>query len=248
MTDILLCGCSGRMGAVVSDMAAADDQVQITCGVDVIGEAAGAYPVYEKLEDCMESADVAVDFSNPAVFDELLAYCVDHKMPLIICTTGLSDQQLKDIEAASKKIAILRSANMSVGINVLIKLLKQIAPYLSDAGYDIEIVERHHNQKLDAPSGTAIALADAANERGDLTYVYDRSQVRQKRDKKELGISAVRGGTIVGTHEVIFAGEDEVIILEHMAYSRKLFAKGALEAAKFLAGKQPGMYDMQDVI
>lgn len=248
MTNILLCGCSGRMGAVVSDMAAADDNVKIVCGVDVLGEASGAYPAYETLGDCKEDADVVVDFSNPAVFDELLAFCVDRKMPLVICTTGLSEDQLAAIDKAAEKIAILRSANMSVGINVIIKLLRQIAPYMSEAGYDIEIVEKHHNQKLDAPSGTALALAEAANEEGRLDYVYDRSQVRQKRDKKELGISAVRGGTIVGTHEVIFAGEDEVITFEHMAYSRKLFAKGALEAAKFLAGKKPGMYSMQDVI
>lgn len=248
MTNILLCGCSGRMGAVVSDMAAADDNVNISCGVDVLGEASGAYPAYETLGDCKEGADVVVDFSNPAVFDELLAFCVDRKMPLVICTTGLSEDQLAAIDKAAAKIAILRSANMSVGINVMIKLLKQIAPYMSEAGYDIEIVEKHHNQKLDAPSGTALALAEAANEEGKLDYVYDRSQVRQKRDRKELGISAVRGGTIVGTHEVIFAGEDEVITFEHMAYSRKLFAKGALEAAKFLAGKKPGMYSMQDVI
>ena len=248
MTNILLCGCSGRMGAVVSDMAAADDNVKIVCGVDVLGEASGAYPAYETLGDCKEDADVVVDFSNPAVFDELLAFCVDRKMPLVICTTGLSEDQLAAIDKAAEKIAILRSANMSVGINVMIKLLRQIAPYMSEAGYDIEIVEKHHNQKLDAPSGTALALAEAANEEGKLDYVYDRSQVRQKRDKKELGISAVRGGTIVGTHEVIFAGEDEVITFEHMAYSSKLFAKGALEAAKFLAGKKPGMYSMQDVI
>ncbi len=248
MTNILLCGCSGRMGAVVSDMAAADDNVKIVCGVDVLGEASGTYPAYETLGDCKEDADVVVDFSNPAVFDELLAFCVDRKMPLVICTTGLSEDQLAAIDKAAEKIAILRSANMSVGINVIIKLLRQIAPYMSEAGYDIEIVEKHHNQKLDAPSGTALALAEAANEEGKLDYVYDRSQVRQKRDKKELGISAVRGGTIVGTHEVIFAGEDEVITFEHMAYSRKLFAKGALEAAKFLAGKKPGMYSMQDVI
>ena len=248
MTNILLCGCSGRMGAVVSDMAAADDNVKIVCGVDVLGEASGAYPAYETLGDCKEDADVVVDFSNPAVFDELLAFCVDRKMPLVLCTTGLSEDQLAALDKAAEKIAILRSANMSVGINVMIKLLKQIAPYMSEAGYDIEIVEKHHNQKLDAPSGTALALAEAANEEGKLDYVYDRSQVRQKRDRKELGISAVRGGTIVGTHEVIFAGEDEVITFEHMAYSRKLFAKGALEAAKFLAGKKPGMYSMQDVI
>ena len=248
MTNILLCGCSGRMGAVVSDMAAADEQTKISVGVDALGEANGDYPAYEKLEDVTETADVVVDFSNPSVFDELLAYCVDKKLPFVICTTGLPDQQIASIDEAAKKIAILRSGNMSVGINVLIKILKEIAPQLSAAGYDIEIVEKHHNQKIDAPSGTAIALAEAANEKGELEYVYDRSQVRHKRDKKELGISAVRGGSIVGTHDVIFAGEDEVITFSHMAYSRKLFAKGALEAAKFLAGAKPGLYSMQDVI
>ena len=248
MTNILLCGCSGRMGAVVSDMAAADEQTKISVGVDALGEANGDYPAYEKLADVTETADVVVDFSNPSVFDELLAYCVDKKLPFVICTTGLSDQQIASIDEAAKKTAILRSGNMSVGINVLIKILKEIAPQLSAAGYDIEIVEKHHNQKIDAPSGTAIALAEAANEKGELEYVYDRSQVRHKRDKKELGISAVRGGSIVGTHDVIFAGEDEVITFSHMAYSRKLFAKGALEAAKFLAGAKPGLYSMQDVI
>ena len=248
MTKLLLCGCSGRMGAVVSDMAAADEKTEITVGVDALGEASGDYPAYEQLADVSEAADVVVDFSNPAVFDELLAYCVDKKLPLVICTTGLSDQQIASIDEAAKQIAVLRSANMSVGINVIIKLLKEIAPKLSAAGYDIEIVEKHHNQKLDAPSGTAIALAEAANESGELEYVYDRSQVRQKRDKKELGISAVRGGSIVGTHDVIFAGEDEVITFSHMAYSRKLFAKGAIEAAKFLANAKPGLYSMQDVI
>lgn len=248
MTNILLCGCSGRMGAVVSEMAAADEQTMITAGVDALAEASGDYLAYEKLADVKEDADVVIDFSNPAVFDELLAYCVDKQLPLVICTTGLSDQQIASIDEAAKRIAILRSANMSVGINVIIKLLKEIAPKMSAAGYDIEIVEKHHNQKLDAPSGTAIALAEAANENGELEFVYDRSQVRQKRDKKELGISAVRGGSIVGTHDVIFAGEDEVITFSHMAYSRKLFGKGALEAAKFLADAKPGLYSMQDVI
>ena len=248
MTKILLCGCSGRMGAVVSEMAAADEQTQITAGVDALAEASGDYPAYEKLADVKEDADVVIDFSNPAVFDELLAYCVEKQLPLVICTTGLSDQQIASIDEAAKQTAILRSANMSVGINVIIKLLKEIAPKMSAAGYDIEIVEKHHNQKLDAPSGTAIALAEAANENGELEFVYDRSQVRQKRDKKELGISAVRGGSIVGTHDVIFAGEDEVITFSHMAYSRRLFGKGALEAAKFLANAKPGLYTMQDVI
>ena len=166
------------------------------------------------------------------------------------CTTGLSEEQLQEVEEASKKVAVLRSANMSLGINLLMQLLKEATKVLSPAGYDIEIVEKHHNQKLDAPSGTAIALADSINEAADgqYEYVYDRSQVRKKRDKKELGISAVRGGTIVGEHEVLFAGIDEVIEFKHTAYSRTVFGKGAVEAAKFLAGKEAGKYDMSDVV
>ena len=177
-------------------------------------------------------------------------YCAGTKTPVVLCTTGLSKEQLVKVEETAKKTAVLKSANMSVGINLLIKLLKEAVPALAAAGFDIEIVEKHHNQKLDAPSGTAIALADAVNEAADggYTYVYDRSQVRQKRGEKELGISAVRGGTIVGDHDVIFAGTDEVVTLEHRAYSRAVFGKGAVQAAKFLAGKPAGLYDMRDVI
>ena len=168
----------------------------------------------------------------------------------MLCSTGYSPGQLDKIREAAKETAILKSANMSLGINLLLKLLKNAAGVLGPAGYDVELVERHHNQKLDAPSGTALALADSVNEAlgGEYTYVYDRSQVRQKRDGKEIGISAVRGGTIVGEHEVIFAGTDEVIEFKHTAYSRGVFGKGAVEAAKFLAGKPAGMYDMGDVI
>lgn len=194
--------------------------------------------------------DVVIDFSTAKAVDGLLDYCVAKKLPLVLCTTGLSEEQLKKVEEASKEVAILKSANMSLGINLLLKLLKDAAKVLAPAGYDIEIVERHHNQKLDAPSGTALALADSINDELDneYHYVYDRSQVRQKREKKEIGISAVRGGTIVGNHEVIFAGTDEVIEFTHTAYSRSVFAKGAVEAGKFLAGKAAGMYDMGDVV
>ena len=194
--------------------------------------------------------DVVIDFSNAGAVDALLDYCAEKKIPVVLCTTGLSEEQLEKVRETSEKTAVLKSANMSVGINLLLKLLKDAAKVLGNAGYDIELVERHHNQKLDAPSGTALALADSINEalNGEYHYVYDRSQVRQKRDTKEIGISAVRGGTIVGEHEVIFAGTDEVIEFRHSAYSRNVFAKGAVEAAKFLAGKETGMYDMGDVI
>ena len=191
-----------------------------------------------------------IDFSNAAAADALLTYCEEKKMPVVLCTTGLSEEQLAKIPEAAKKTAVLKSANMSLGINLLMKLLKEATKVLAPAGYDMEIVEKHHNQKLDAPSGTALALADAIKEvAGDeYYYKYDRSQEHKKRDPKEIGISAVRGGTIVGVHDVIFAGEDEVIEFTHTAYSKSVFAKGAIEAAKFLAGKPAGMYDMTDVI
>ena len=175
---------------------------------------------------------------------------MEKNLPVVLCTTGLSDEQLEKVQKTAEKVPVLKSANMSLGVNLLLKLLKDAAKVLGNAGYDIELVERHHNQKVDAPSGTALALADSINEAlgGAYHYVYDRSQVRQKRDSREIGISAVRGGTIVGEHEVIFAGTDEVIEFKHTAYSRNVFAKGAVEAAKFLKGKTPGMYDMGDVI
>ena len=169
---------------------------------------------------------------------------------MVLCTTGLSEEQIAKVKKTSEKVAVLRSANMSLGVNLLMKLLKDASKVLAPAGYDIEIVEKHHNQKVDAPSGTALALADSINEAMDnvYSYTYDRSQERKKRSDKEIGIAAVRGGTIVGEHEVIYAGEDEVIEFKHTAYSKAVFGKGAVQAAKFLAGREPGLYDMQDVI
>ena len=185
----------------------------------------------------------------PAV-DGLLTYCVEKQIPCVLCTTGLSEEQLKKVEEASKKVAILKSANMSLGINMLLKILKEATEILAPAGFDIEIVEKHHNLKLDAPSGTALALGDSINEvlDNEYEYVYDRSQRREKRPKKEIGFSAVRGGTIVGDHDVIFAGADEVITFSHTAYSKAVFGKGAIQAAKFLKGKPAGLYNMSDVI
>ena len=171
-------------------------------------------------------------------------------MPVVFCTTGLREDQLKRVNQESENTAILKSANMSLGINTLMELLKKAALVFAPAGFDMEIVEKHHNQKLDAPSGTALALADSLNEALDdkYQYKYDRSQERKKREKYEIGISAVRGGNIVGEHDVIFAGQDEVITFSHTAYSKAVFAKGAVEAAKFLSGKEAGLYDMADVI
>lgn len=250
MVRIIMHGCNGKMGQVITGLAADDPNAQIVAGIDIADNRDNGYPVFTDIKKCDVAADVIVDFAAAAAVDALLDYSVEKQIPVVLCTTGLSDEQLARVKESSKKVAILKSANMSLGINTLMKLLKDAANVFAPAGYDIEIVEKHHNQKVDAPSGTAIALADSINEArgGEYEYVYDRSQVRKKRDKKELGISAVRGGTIVGEHEVIFAGIDEVIEFKHTAYSKSVFAKGAVEAAKFLAGKPAGMYDMADVI
>lgn len=250
MINVLMHGCCGKMGHVVADIVAADDRMQICAGVDIYNDGSCTFPVYEKLTDVTERADVIIDFSSAKAVDELLNYCENTGMPVVLCSTGLSAEQLERVKAVSEKTAVLKSANMSLGVNLLMKLLGEISPLLAETGYDIEIVEKHHNLKLDAPSGTAIALADSINEACDerFEYIYDRSQRRQRRERKELGISAVRGGTIVGDHDVIFAGLDEVITLSHRAYSKSVFAKGAVSAAAFLVGKEPGMYDMSDVI
>ena len=250
MVRIIMHGCNGKMGQVITGLVADDPNAQIVAGIDIADNRDNGYPVFTDIKKCDVAADVIVDFAAAAAVDALLDYSVEKQIPVVLCTTGLSDEQLARVKESSKKVAILKSANMSLGINTLMKMLKDAANVFAPAGYDIEIVEKHHNQKVDAPSGTAIALADSINEArgGEYEYVYDRSQVRKKRDKKEIGISAVRGGTIVGEHEVIFAGIDEVIEFKHTAYSKSVFAKGAVEAAKFLAGKPAGMYDMADVI
>lgn len=235
---------------VITKLVKDDKECQMVAGVDRYMGIENDYPVFETIEKCDVDADVVIDFSNAGAVDGLLDYCVEKNLPVVLCTTGLSQEQIEKVEKASEKTAVLRSANMSLGINMLMKLLKEAAKILAPAGFDIELVEKHHNQKLDAPSGTALALADSVNEALDneYNYVYDRSQVREKRSKKEIGISAVRGGTIVGEHEVIFAGADEVIEFKHTAYSKAVFGKGAIEAGKFLSGKSAGLYDMSDVI
>ena len=238
------------MGQVISRIIAEDEQIEIVAGVDAYTGIANAYPVFDSVEKCDVPADVIIDFSNASAVDGLLLYCEEKQIPVVLCTTGLSEEQLQKVEETSKKVAVLKSANMSLGVNLLLKLLQDAVKVLSPAGFDVEIVEKHHNLKVDAPSGTALALADSMNEAmdGSFEYVYDRSQVRKKREKKEMGISAVRGGSIVGEHEVIFAGQDEVIEFTHTAYSKAIFGKGAVEAAKFLKGQPAGRYTMTDVI
>ncbi len=250
MTRVIMHGCNGRMGQMITNIVNEDNDIEIVAGVDVSDHVNNTYPVFKTIFECDIKADVIIDFANAKAVDDLLKYSVDNNIPVVLCTTGLSEEQLENMKKASEKVAILKSANMSLGINTLIRLLKEATAVFAKAGFDIEIVEKHHNQKLDAPSGTALALADSINEElnGEYEYVYDRSGRREKRPKKEIGISAVRGGSIVGDHDVIFAGMDEVITFSHTAYSRAVFAKGAISAAKFLSGKTPGMYDMSDVI
>lgn len=250
MVKAIMHGCNGKMGQVISGLVKADPMIEIVAGIDTYQGITNEYPVFASLKECDVEAEVVIDFSNASAVDELLEVCMERNLPVVLCTTGLSEEQLQKVEEAGKKVAVLRSANMSLGINLLMKLLKEAASVLAPAGFDIELVEKHHNQKVDAPSGTAIALADSVNEALDnaYTYTYDRSQERKKREKNEIGIVAVRGGTIVGEHDVIFAGADEVITFQHTAYSKAVFGKGAIEAAKYLAGKPAGMYGMSDVI
>ena len=250
MTTILLSGCNGRMGRAIIALCQNEPELEIIAGFDVLGQSGEAFPVFSNPAQCELTADVLVDFSNPAALDGLLAYGRRTHTPLVLCTTGYTPEQLAQIDRASEALPVFRSANMSLGINVLMELVKKAAAVLG-SDYDVEIVERHHSKKLDAPSGTALMLADSAASAlpQGTRYIYERHSVRQARTKQEIGISSVRGGTIVGDHTVVFAGPDEVIELSHHAASREVFAHGALQAAKFLAGvKKPGLYDMSHLI
>ncbi|MBE7022106.1 MAG: 4-hydroxy-tetrahydrodipicolinate reductase [Ruminococcaceae bacterium] len=249
MIKILLSGANGRMGKAISHLVAETEAAEILCGVDINTESTEGFPVYASFDAVQETPDVIIDFSNPANFEALMGYALAKKLPVVVATTGLKKEQKEMLEKAAADIPVFFSANMSLGVNLICELAKKAARFLGE-GFDIEIVERHHNQKLDAPSGTALAIADAINE--ELTppahYVYDRHSVRKKRDPGEIGIHAVRGGTIVGDHTVIFAGNNEVIELHHSANSREIFANGAVKAAMFMAGKKPGFYSMRDLI
>ena len=248
MIKILLNGANGRMGQEIARLAAESEQYEIVAGVDSYTEKENKFPVYKTLSECKEEFDVIIDFSNASGLEALLSFAKDKKKGVIISTTGHSAEQKELMKESSKEIPVFFSANMSLGINLLIDLAKKAALVLGDA-YDIEIVEKHHNQKLDAPSGTALAIADGISEvePSPMEYTYDRHSVRKKRDKKEIGISSVRGGTIVGEHEVLFCGPDEIIEIKHHAASRRVFAEGALRAAAFLCDKGAGMYCMNDM-
>lgn len=245
---IVLSGCSGRLGSVVARIAKSRDDMEIVCGVDIQGEA--EFPVVRSFADIPKdlSADVVIDISHHALIGDVLAYAESGNLPVVICTTGHTEDEDEMIRDASRRVPILKSRNMSLGINLMTELVRRAAAALGD-DFDIEIVEAHHNKKLDAPSGTALMLADAAREvRPESEYIYDRHAVRQERDSREIGIHSIRGGTIVGEHSVIFAGHDEMITLSHSAGSRDLFASGAVKAAFFLHGAQPGYYTMSDVV
>ena len=250
MVKVIMHGCNGHMGQVITQLVEKDPEIEIVAGIDLNDCRDNGYPVFTDIWTCDVQADAVIDFCTAKATDTLLEYCEKRQIPVVLCTTGLTDEQIKKVEETSKHVAVLKSANMSLGINLLMKLVKEAAQTLAAAGFDMEIVEKHHRLKVDAPSGTALALADSLNEGLDNAYHYtfDRSQRREQRPKKEIGISAVRGGTIVGEHEIIFAGQDEVIELKHTAYSRAIFGKGAVSAALYLAGKEAGMYDMSDVI
>lgn len=249
MIKIIMNGCNGKMGQVITRLVSEDNTCEITAGFDVNDTIENSYPVFTNPNEFTGDADVVIDFSHPSALTNILNYCKKRKLPVILATTGFTDEQKKEFKEASKEIPVFFSANMSLGINLLIALAKT-ATKLLEGNFDIEIVERHHNQKIDAPSGTALAIADAIDETLSFPaeYVYDRHAVRKKRKKTEIGLHAVRGGTIVGDHEIIFAGTDEVIELKHSAHSKEVFAVGAIKAAKFIADKPAGLYNMNDII
>lgn len=248
MTKILLSGCFGRMGKTLQEMIALNEDLEVIAGVDIALQNA-LFPVYQNILGVKEKADVIIDFSNPSCLGSLLDFAKSTNTPLVLATTGYSDEQINEIKEAAKVVPVFFSFNMSLGVNLILGLAKKATEILGD-GFDIEIIEKHHNQKVDAPSGTAIMIANAIDEvKGNTIYEYDRHSKRQKRAANEIGIHSVRGGTIVGEHEVIFAGEDEIVSIKHLATSRKIFATGALKAAIYLSKiKTAGLYNMNDLI
>lgn len=248
MTKIILCGCLGHMGKVIATLACNNPECEIVAGVDIATPKGESFPVYKNIKDVGETADVIIDFSHPSLLDGILDFA-SGKIPVVLCTTGYTLEQVEKISIASLSTAIFYSRNMSLGINLLIELSKKASKVLGRS-FDVEIIEKHHNKKIDAPSGTALMIADAIKDvRDDLgTYVYDRHSQRKAREASEIGIHAVRGGTIVGEHEVIFAGNHEIISISHSAQSKELFATGAINASIYMNGKTAGLYDMSNML
>lgn len=250
MEKIILCGANGKMGHVIESCVKAHDNMEIVAGVDLNTAKYADFPIYKTIDECGGiSADVLVDFSHPSLLSPLLDFALSKNMPVVLAATGYSDEQITLIKKTSEGIAVFFTFNMSLGVNLLLDLSRRAAHILGEQ-FDVEIIERHHNQKIDAPSGTAIMLANAVNEELDNSckYEYDRHSKRQKRTKNEIGIHSVRGGTIVGEHEVLFAGRDECLSLKHSATSKEVFAVGAVNAASFMAGKSAGLYDMGSLL
>lgn len=250
MTKILMHGCNGKIGQVIARIISDYPDLELVAGVDPNLSIPNNFPVFADINACNVEVDVIIDFSTAKAVKPLLEYAMTKNIGVVICTTGLPEEDIAFLNEASNKIPVFFSANMSLGVNLLINLAKRATEILSDSGFDIEIIEKHHNQKIDAPSGTALAIADAITDTLDEAYAlrYDRSTVREKRPKNEIGIHAVRGGTIVGDHDIIFAGTDEVITLSHSAASKEVFAVGALKAARFLDRKLPGLYNMGNLL
>lgn len=242
-------GYNGKMGKVICNLVGNNKECEIVAGIDITSNNA-TFPTYMNIKDCDMPADVIIDFSTAKAVDDILNYAVEKKLPIVICTTGLSEQTLNNINEASKVIPVFKSANMSIGINLISNLIKKAAFVLNEEGFDIEIIEKHHNQKIDSPSGTSLLLADSINEEKNnkYNYIYDRTNIREKRTSNEIGILSMRGGTIVGEHSVIFAGKDEIIEFKHTALSKDIFAVGAVKAAKYIIGKTPGIYNMKNVM
>lgn len=249
MVKIIMNGYNGTMGKSICKLVSKQSDAEIVAGIDITSSNA-TFPTFMNINDCDMPADVIIDFSTASAVNEILDYAVNKKIPIVICTTGLSQDTINRIEEASNKIAIFKSANMSLGINLIANLIKRAVSILDEADFDIEILEKHHNKKIDAPSGTAILLADSINETMNekYNYIYDRTSKREKRTKEEIGIHSIRGGTIVGEHSVIFAGKDEIIEFNHSALSKEVFAVGAVKAAKFISGKPAGKYSMQNIM
>lgn len=249
MTNIILSGCNGKMGQVIARLLSNDESAKVLFGYDINTEMKNSFPVFSDFSETALKGDVVIDFSHPSSFESVVKYCRETKTPLVMATTGLSDEQKQELFELSKEVAVFFSANMSIGVNLLADLVKKAAAILGEA-FDIEIIEKHHNQKIDAPSGTALMIADeiASVTEYSPEYVYDRHSVRKKRSPKEIGIHAVRGGTIVGEHDVIFAGNDEIIEIKHTATSKEIFAVGSIRAAKFIKDIGAGMYNMTDLI
>ena len=248
MIKVIMHGCNGKMGQMISGLIAADEEIELVAGIDAYDEGKNPYPVFKNIKECDVAADAIIDFSTASAVDGLLDYCVEKKLPAVVCTTGLSEEQIVTLKEASKKVAILKSANMSLGINMLLKLLKDATAVLAPAGFDIEIVEKHHNQKLDAPSGTALALAGAVREaRPELRNRCGR-EGQCPRTQEEIGIHSLRMGNAAGEHTVVFSTPTQTLYLGHKAHSRALYAEGALRAAAFLMAQKPGLYSMKEML